>query len=75
MKRMLLAAGLALAISAAHAQEYSPPDEALWRAMQEAFAKLAMPLDAHQQVQQIMRNVEAEAARKKVAAEQKKSQP
>lgn len=72
MKLLLAAALLALTIPA-YAQEFAPPDEALWRAMTEAFAKIAMPLDAHQQVQQIMRNVEAEAARKKVAAAEKKN--
>jgi len=40
---------------------YAPPDQSLWNEMAAAFAKLSMPLEAHQAILQIMSNVEREA--------------
>jgi hypothetical protein len=45
----------------APAQPYFPPDAELWRQMKEAFGTISMPLAAHQQVLQIMTNVEQQA--------------
>lgn len=63
---------LLLLTSAAWAQEptYHPPDQELWQQMSQAFSQINMPLTSHQQVQQIMMNVQAEAAKR--AAAQKK---
>ena len=41
---------------------YTPPDKDLWASMAQAFASVAMPLAAHQQIQSIMANVQREAA-------------
>ena len=65
MKTMLRLAVAAAVIAAvpARAQQpaFAPPDEQLWRQMSEAFSQLSMPMQTHQQVQQIMLNVEQQA--------------
>jgi hypothetical protein len=51
----------------AAAQEMPPIDRDLWQAMSQAIANLSMPLQAHQQAQQIMQGVEQQAAQRKAA--------
>jgi hypothetical protein len=69
MKRLtfviLLVWWLGMMWVAARAQEMPPIDRDLWQAMQQAFANVSMPLQAHQQIQQIMQGVEQQAAQRK----------
>lgn len=62
---LLLVWWLSVMWVAASAQEMPPIDRDLWQAMQQAFANVSMPLQAHQQVQQIMQGVEQQAAQRK----------
>jgi hypothetical protein len=51
-------------VSPALAQEpppFEPPDRELWGQMIQAIGAISMPLSAHQQVQQILQDVEREA--------------
>lgn len=61
------------------AQPYAPPDAELWGIMSKAFDDLPMAMNAHQQIQQIMQNVQREAqireARAKADAEAKAKKP
>lgn len=58
---------LALLSSPALAQqpEMPPVDRDLWQAMQQAFGNISMPMQAHQQILQIMQGVEQQAAQRK----------
>jgi len=47
--------------------ELPPIDRELWSAMAQALGNVSMPLPAHKQVQQIMQNVEQEAAHRKAS--------
>lgn len=64
MKKFLMVAFL-VASSQAFAQQPTPfapvSDRDLWEAMNRAFAELPISLTAHQQIQQIMANVQREA--------------
>lgn len=56
------AIALALVVAPVQAQQaYTPPDADLWQAMAKAFSDLPISLTAHQQIQQIMANVQREA--------------
>jgi hypothetical protein len=48
----------------AFAQEYAPPDAELWAQMGNALDNVNMSLQAHQHVQSILQNVQAEAAKR-----------
>ena len=75
MRRYILAAGLIALAVPAWAQDYAAPDEELWRNLQTALARLSMPLDSHQQIQELMRAIEREAqmrATRKAALERNK---
>jgi hypothetical protein len=84
MRRHVLAAGLIALTATAWAQEQPPPpplsvyvpvEEDLWRNLQNALARLSMPLDSHQQIQELMRASEREAqmrATRKAALERNK---
>jgi hypothetical protein len=66
--RMILVLCLSLFAVPALAQQQPdlpPIDRDLWTAMSLAFGNISMPLPAHQQVQQILQSVEAQAAQRK----------
>jgi hypothetical protein len=63
MRRLAIA--FILLSSAAHAQEMPPIDRDLWQAMGSAISNLSMPLSSHEQAQQIIANVERQAAQRK----------
>lgn len=72
MKR--LAFLLALIATPAFAQQpapYAPPDQELWGVMAKAFEDLPMSMTAHSQIQQIMANVQREAAARAARAKPK----
>ncbi len=66
----------ALPSQAQQAAPFAPvADRELWEAMTRAFADVPMSLGAHQQVQQIMANVQREAAMRAARAKTEKSKP
>jgi hypothetical protein len=70
MKRLIFA--LVMFASPAYAQQpqfYPVADRDLWEAMVKALDDIPMTLSAHQQVHQIMTNVQTESQRRKVASE------
>lgn len=48
--------------------QFSPPDRELWEAMAKAFDDLPMSMNAHQQIQAIMANVQREAQMREARA-------
>lgn len=67
MSRVFIVLVLGLLASSAIAQqpEMPPIDRDLWQAMQQAFGNISMPMQAHQQILQIMQGIEKEAAQRK----------
>jgi hypothetical protein len=67
MRVFVIAAVLTALSGMAVAQqpEMPPVDRDLWQAMQQAFSNLSMPLQAHQQIQNIMQGVEQQAMQRK----------
>jgi hypothetical protein len=71
--KILLA--LLFLIVPAYAQEsrpYAPPEQELWQQMITALQGVSMPLQAHQQVQQILRAIEQQAMQQQM---RKKPEP
>jgi hypothetical protein len=67
---------LCLLVSPAFAQEMPPIDRDLWQLIAQSLAGISMPLQAHQQAQQLLQNVEQEAMRRAAAkAAQKPKDP
>lgn len=72
MRRFILACFLTLAPFAAIAQpaaSYTPPDAELWGILAKAIDDIPMSMGAHQQIQQLMANVQQEARNRVVRAE------
>lgn len=67
MRAFAIALGFAVVLCVATARSqpastsYAAPDAELWREMARAFNDLPISLGAHQQIQQIMQNVQREA--------------
>lgn len=64
-----------LALPAAAQQPYAAPEQELWNEMKQALGNVPMALSAHQQVQQVLQQVEREAqmrAARKAKPEEKK---
>lgn len=59
---------LTTAATAQPAQPFSPPDRELWDAMSKALDDLPMSMNAHQQIQTIMANVQREAQMREARA-------
>jgi hypothetical protein len=59
----------------AAAQEMPPIDRDLWQALSQGLAAISMPLAAHQQAQQIIQGIEAEAAKRKIQKDAIKNRP
>lgn len=77
MLRVSLACLLAVLLrpSVALAQPYAAPEQDLWTEMKMAISNVPMALSSHQQVQQILQQVEREAqvrAARKVAPKEEK---
>lgn len=51
------------------AQPFSPPDAELWSAMAKAISDVPMSLTAHQQIQQLLQNVQTEARTRELRAQ------
>lgn len=68
--KFIIASLLVLSSIPAYAQqiEMPPIDRELWNVMIQAIGNVSMPLPAHQQVQQILQNVEQQAAQKRTIA-------
>lgn len=78
MKRLFSAAILAALTTITHAetQQTVVIDRELWATMNVAIAETSMPLSAHQRIQQILQNVEKEAAERAArAAAKPKEEP
>lgn len=60
MKHILFIASL-VASGTAFAQEFAPPDKELWDLLARELGNINMTLPAHQQVQQLLQNVQREA--------------
>lgn len=61
MKILLVIATLVLSTNAVFAQDYTPPSRDLWVQMVQALQNISMPAAAHQQVGQILINVQQQA--------------
>jgi len=63
MKVVLITIALLFSATPAFAQQqsYAPPDAELWGLMMKAMSDIPMSMTAHQQVQQIMADVQREA--------------
>ena len=78
MRFLTVLAVLLIASLPTQAQEpptYAPPDQELWLSLRAALADVAMSLPSHQQILNILKNVEREAqmrAARAKAREQKK---
>lgn len=66
---------LCLTTSPAFSQEFAPLDQQLWTQLSLSLTKLSMPLEAHQQVQQMLaeyeKRAQEDAAKAKAKAEGK----
>lgn len=59
----------------AAAQEMPPIDRDLWQALSQGLAAISMPLAAHQQAQQLVQGIEAEAAKRKLQKDRIQNKP
>ena len=59
----------------AAAQEMPPIDRDLWQALSQGLAAISMLLAAHQQAQQLVQGIEAEAAKRKLQKDRIQNKP
>lgn len=75
MKKLAIALAIIVSFPATAQQPYAAPEQDLWIEMKTAISSVPMALSSHQQVQQILQQVEREAqmrAARKAKPEEKK---